>query len=230
MAKHKWRPQMTRSERRRGWIFFALYLLVLPYLNALVQRLLFPDGEIPAAEAGVVYYAVLTLLALLFFWSFLRHGFSLLLDWLPENSFAFLTGLGGAVLLEYLFSFLPLPVQDPIPLQYAAEYALAPAATAVLVILLIPLVEETLFRGLIFGTFRQYGRPIAYSVAVLLYAFACVWRYALDFGDLAYLLLALRYIPMSLALTWCYDNGGSIWAVVALHAVLNAITLFRALP
>ncbi len=229
MASRKWRPQMTRGERRRGWVFFFLYLLVLPWLNGLAQRLLFPDGEIPAAEAGVVYYLLLTLLALLFFWSFLRHGLSLLLDWLPENAFAFLTGLLGGAVLGFLASLLPLPVEDPIPLQYAAEYAIAPAATAVLVILLMPLVEETLFRGLVFGTFRQYGRLSGYLAAVFLYAFACVWRYALDLGDLSYLLLAIRYLPMSLALTWCYDNGGSIWGAVALHAAFNALTLFKAL-
>ena len=28
--------------------------------------------------------------------------------------------------------------------------------------------------------------------------------------DFRYLLLFLQYVPMSLALTWCYDNGGSI--------------------
>ena len=33
---------------------------------------------------------------------------------------------------------------------------------------------------------------------------------------------------MSLALTWCYDNGGSIWSPVALHAAINAFTLYTA--
>ena len=33
---------------------------------------------------------------------------------------------------------------------------------------------------------------------------------------------------MSLALTWCYDNGGSIWSPIALHMVLNALILASA--
>ena len=43
--------------------------------------------------------------------------------------------------------------------------------------------------------------------------------------DLRYLLLAVEYLPMGLALTWCYDNGGSSWSPIALHAVINAFTL-----
>ena len=217
MTQRAWRPQMTDSERKRGWVFFALYLLVFPYLNAWAQQVLLGDAEAPAAEANVVYYALLFALALLVFWSFLRHGFSLLVDWLPENCFAFVTGLVGA----------PLPVENPVPMQYLQEYLLSPAATTVLLVVLMPLIEETLFRGLLFGTLRRESRALAYVVTVLVYALSCVWRYVFQPTgvDLRYLLLAVEYLPMSLALCWCYDNGGSIWSAVGLHMVLNAAQL-----
>lgn len=226
MVRHKWRPQMTDSERRRGWVFFALYLLVFPYLNAWAQRLLMGEGEAPVAEANVVYYVLLFALALLVFWTFLRHGFSLLVDWLPENAFAFVTGLAGAGLLHFLVTLIPYPVQNPSEMQYLQEFAISPVATAVLLVVLIPLIEETLFRGLVFCSLRQYSRPLAYVVSVLVYALACVWRYALEIGDPAYLLLFIQYLPMSLALAWCYDNGGSIWSAVALHMTINGFMLF----
>ena len=229
MVRHKWRPQMTDSERRRGWVFFALYLLVFPYLNAWAQRLLMGEGEAPVAEANVVYYVLLFALALLVFWTFLRHGFSLLVDWLPENAFAFVTGLAGAGLLHFLVTLIPYPVQNPSEMQYLQEFAISPVATAVLLVVLIPLIEETLFRGLVFGSLRQYSRPLAYVVSVLVYALACVWRYALEIGDPAYLLLFIQYLPMSLALAWCYDNGGSIWGSVGLHTAINAFVLALAL-
>lgn len=224
----KWRPQMTDSERRRGWVFFALYLFFFPYLNGWAQRLLLHEGETLAAEFGVIYYALLFVLTLLVFWSFLRHGFSLLLDWLPENCFALVTGLAGALALGFLINLIPLPVEDPVRMQYVQEYLLSPAATMVLVVILIPLVEEALFRGLLFGSLRRYSRPLAYAVTVIIFALASVWRYALDLGDVRYLLLAVRYIPPALALCWCYDNGGSIWSAVALHMVLSGVALFGA--
>ncbi len=226
MRQRSWRPQMTDSERKRGWVFFALYLLVFPYLNGWAQKLFAGDAEAPVAEANVVYYTLLFVLALLVFWTFLRHGFSLLLDWLPENAFAFGTGLLGGLLLRFLVGLIPLPVEDPTQLQYLQEYIISPTATTVLLVVLIPLIEEVLFRGLVFGSLRQYSRPLAYGVTVVLYAVACVWRYALEAGNPAYLLLVIRYLPMSLALTWCYDNGGSVWAAVALHMALNGVMLF----
>lgn len=225
--QQKWRPQMTDSERRRGWVFFGLYMLVFPYLNGWVQKLLMNgDGEPPIAEANVVYYTLLFTLAVLVFWTFLRHAFSLLVDWLPENAFAFGTGLALALVLQWLVMRLPYPVENPTTIQYLQEYAISPRATVVLLVVLIPLVEEVLFRGLVFGSLRQYSRVMAYIVTVLVYAFACVWRYALEIGDAAYLTLMVQYLPMSLALTWCYDNGGSIWSTVALHMALSGVQLF----
>lgn len=229
MTSKKFRPQMTDSERMRGWVFFGLYLLVFPYLNGWVQRLWMVEGEAPVAETNLVYYGLLFVLALLVFWTFLRHGFNLLIDWLPENCFAILTGLVGAGVLHVLVMLIPLPVESPVPLQWQQEFLLSSGATVLLVVVLIPFIEETLFRGLLFGSLRKYSRVLAYAVTVLVYALACVWRYALDFGDARYLLLALQYIPMSLGLAWCYDNGGSIWGTVILHMLLNGAQLFMAL-
>jgi membrane protease YdiL (CAAX protease family) len=226
MFRRSWKTKMTASERGRGLVFFALYLLVFPYLNAWAQRVISGDGEPLVAEANVLYYALLFTLSLLLFWSFLKKDFEELVSWLPENLFGVVTGLLLAGGLRLLAVSLPFPVPDPIAAQYAAEYGAAPVPTLVLVLLLIPLVEEVLFRGLMFGNLRGYSRVLAYLVCVPLYALAQVWRYALDFSDPRYLLLAVLYLPMSAALTWCYDNGGSVWSGVALHGGLNAIILF----
>ena len=152
-----------------------------------------------------------------------------LMDWLPENLFSLGVGLVSALGLRFLLNLLPLPVSDPIGFQYASEFRAAPAPTLVLVLLLIPLVEEVLFRGFLFGQLRGYSRTLAFTVSILFYAFAMVWRYALDFSDARYLILTVLYLPVSAALTWCYDNGGSIWSCVALHAGFNGFLLFIAL-
>lgn len=229
MVSQKWRPQMTDSERKRGWVFFGLYLLVFPWLMGWLQKV-FTDGEPMVAEANVLYYALLFTLSLLVFWSFLRHAFSLLIDWLPENFFAILTGLAGYLVTAVAVYFIPLPVPDLIPLDYGQQFLLAPGPTVVVAVLLMPLVEEVLFRGLMFGSLRRYSRSIAYAVTIPLYALALVWQYCFHPTglDLRYLLLAVRYLPMSAALAWCYDNGGSVWGAVLLHMAINGITLFAA--
>ncbi len=228
MFRRSWKTQMTPSERQRGWVFLILYLLVFPRLNTWAQRVLTGDGEALVAETNVVYYALLFALALLVFWSFLKKDFVELLDWLPENLFGVLAGLLGAGALHLLVGCIAFPVQDPIPPQYAAQLGVSPVPTVVLVVVLIPVVEEVVYRGILFGSLREYSRPAAMVVCVLFYALAGVWRYALEYGDLRYLLLTVLYLPKALALTWCYDNGGSIWASAVLHGGINAAILFTA--
>ena len=229
MFRRAWKTEMTASERNRGLVFFLLYLLVFPRLNAWAQRVISGDGEALVAEANVLYYALLFTLALLLFWSFLKKDFLELMNWLPENLFGVVVGLLLAGGLHLLAGRLPFPVADPIGAQYAAEYAAAPVPTLTLVVLLIPLVEEVLFRGFLFGQLRGYSRPLAFAVSIFFYAFAVVWRYALDFSDPRYLLLTFLYLPVSAALCWCYDHGGSVWSCVTLHAGFNGFLLFMAL-
>ena len=210
--RRPWRPQMTKAEMGRGWVFFALYVLVFPWVMGWVQRAF--QGALPVAEANVVYYLLSAVLVFLVFWTFLKHGFHLLLDWLPENLFAFVTGLIAAGVLHFLMMRIPLPVENPNSLSYPEQFALAPAATVVILVVLMPMVEETLFRGLLFGSSRRYSRALGYVLSTLVYAVYCVWQFVFTYGqvDFRYLLLFVQYLPMSLALTWCYDNGGSIWS------------------
>ena len=227
--RRPWRPQLTRAEMGRGWVFFALYVLLFPWVMGWAQRSF--HGELPIAEANVVYYLLCGTLVFLVFWTFLKHGFHMLLDWLPENLFAFGTGLVGWAVLAFLAGLIPLPVQNPNLVSYPEQFALAPKATVVILVVLMPIVEEPLFRGLLFGTSRKYSRILGYVLSTLVYAVYCVWQFVYAYGevDFRYLLLLVEYLPMSLALTWCYDNGGSIWSPIALHMVINTVTLVRAL-
>ena len=226
--RRPWRPQLTRAEMGRGWVFFALYVFLFPWVMGWVQRSF--HGELPIAEANVVYYLLSATLVFLVFWTFLKHGFYLLLDWLPENLFAFCTGLAGWLVLSLLAGLIPLPVANPNLMSYPEQFALAPKATVVILVVLMPIVEEPLFRGLLFGTSRKYSRALGCVLSAFVDAFYCVWQFVYAYGtvDFRYLLLVVEYLPMSLALTWCYDNGGSIWSPIALHMVLNALILASA--
>lgn len=230
MPGRSWKTDLTRAETLRGWVLFLLYLFVLPLLNARAQKYFAGDGEVLVAEANVIYYVLVFLLVLASFWGFLRRDFQTLFDWLPENLFWVVAGLLGAGALRVLLSQLPFPVSDPILAQYLEEFRVAPVPTLALILVLIPLAEETLYRGLLLGRLRDYHRGAALAVCTILYALARVWRYALETGDARYLLLAVLYLPMSLALNLCYDRGGSVWAAVVLHGGINALVLLIALP
>ena len=166
--KRQWKARFTPSEFCRGWVFFALYLLVFPLLMGWLQMLLSQRFQffLQAPEFSLIYYFLLLCATLLLFWSFLRQGFDILLDDLPENLTAFLAGLVGGGVLQVLFSLLPLPVEDPNPASYAESFFLAPAATVAVLVLLMPIMEEVLFRGLLFGSLRRYSRGLAFRACL----------------------------------------------------------------
>lgn len=229
MFRRIWKSEWTARQRRWGMGYLLLYLLVLPLLNELIQKLLFGDAEVSAAQVNVIYYGILFVLALVVFWTFLRDDLAGLVRFLPDNLMGLVVCLPVAVALHLLLSRLPFPVKDPIPLQYAQEFRLAPGPTLVLLLVLIPLVEEILFRGFLYGLLRELSRPLAVVTVAVVYAVSLVWRYAWEAADPRYLVLALLYLPMSAALTLCQENGGSVWTTAAVHAGINGFLLWTAL-
>lgn len=227
--RREWRSRIPQGECIRGWVFFALNILVFPVLMGWVQKLLISrwDLFLPVAEASLVYYLLVVTLVFLVFWNFLRDDFSYLLDFLPENLLAMLTGLAGATALTLLVRLVPLPVENPSLQDYPQQLALSPQATWLILVVLYPIVEETLFRGLLFGSVRLYSRTLAWVLSAAVFCLFKVWQFAILPGavDLRYLLLAVQYLPMALGLTWCYDQGGSVWSPIVLHAVINGIYL-----
>ena len=65
-SRRQWRPQFSPSEFRRGWVFFALYLVVFPVLMGQLQALLSLRFHffLQSAEFSLIYYFVLLCAAL----------------------------------------------------------------------------------------------------------------------------------------------------------------------
>ena len=230
MAQKRWRPQLTRQEQVRGYIFFALFFLVFPVLKMGVEWVFdhFFGLYLSEAVSAAVYYYIMAVLTMVVFWSFLQNAGRILMRFLPENLLALITGFVGERILVFLFKHLPWPLENPTPAIWAEQYAYSPAATILIVVILMPIIEEVLFRGLVFGSLRKYSRTMAWAASVILFMVYSVWTFAVAYGDARYLILALQYLPMALALTWCYDRGGSVWSAALLHAIFDAIVLFGA--
>ena len=92
-------------------------------------------------------------------------------------------------------------------------------------IALAPIVEEPLFRGLIFGGIRPKSRVLAYIVSAALFSLYHVWQYVALTGDFSLLIYCLLYVPVSVGLAWAYDRSGSIWSPMVMHAIINAVSL-----
>ena len=89
-----------------------------------------------------------------------------------------------------------------------------------------PIVEEVLFRGVVFQSLRKRNRVLAYVVSVVLFSLYHVWSYAIAAGDPKVLLYALQYVPLTLILTWTYERSGSLWTAIAFHSSYNFLAMY----
>lgn len=225
------REQMTKDERHRGWVFFAVYVFIFPWLVGVIRYGIeriwaFTLGD---AVANLIYHTIVTALMLLIFWTYLENAWHILRQGLAQNFLSLGAGLLLWAVLTFLVDLLPLPLADPMSAEYALEFARSPLITVIVYVFLMPIAEEILYRGLLFGTIKQRHRIAAYVITVLVFSIGSVWHIAISADDARYLLNALDYVPMALALCFCYDRGGSIYTPIVLHWFIHAFTLFGAI-
>ena len=222
-----WQEKLSPGEWLRGGALSVLYVALFPFLMAWVQRSAWE--ELPVAESNVVYYLISVLLGFALFSGLWKRNLDRLLTRPGRNLASVAAGLAAWIALDLLVRQIPLPVRNPNESGYALEYLLSPRATGLIVVVLMPMVEELLFRGVLFGGVRRYSRGAAYLLSAGLFALYCVWQFAFSYGrlDLCYLLLAVQYLPAGVLLSWCYERGGSLWSAVLLHMAVNGLTLLR---
>ncbi len=226
---------LTDFEKLAGVVLLAVYLIVLPlwggWLTDQLGALL--GVSISRAMSNMICFYLLFAAVVLVFHAFLYQTTQIFLKAMER---CFRT-LGLALVLFYglnelLFRVSALLWGNLTNLNDAAliaQVAAAPGMMILVVVFLSPFIEETLFRGLIFGWLRQHSRAVAYAVSCLLFALLHVWQYALFQANPMYLLLIVQYIVPGLVFTWAYDHSGSLWTPIAAHAAVNALAVWAVL-
>lgn len=104
---------------------------------------------------------------------------------------------------------------------------------ALVVVLLIPVVEEFLFRGVILGTLYRKNSILAVIVSVVLFAlfhtlpYAAAAFYTMQADATLYLCLySFQFIAMGLFLAWLYIGTDSIFAPIIMHIIYNYALIF----
>ena len=235
MARQAVSSPMTALERILGGVFFALYLIVLPFvadpLFAGLSRLI---GK-PVSEnvRNIIFYYALFALTLIIFWHYLGNTSSVFFSGFWRTLGAVCAGMVafyGLNELSYrVLGLLPLGMTNLNDITISAQIHDAPRSTALIIIFLAPFVEEVLFRGYVFGNLRGVNRTAAYLVSCLLFAFLHVWQFAVIHQNLSYFLLMLQYLVPGFVLAWTYERSGTLWGSVLLHMFVNALALWSVL-
>lgn len=218
---------MTRAETVGGWIYLVLQLTILPVFLVSVNLLL--GSPLSDASLNFVFYALNFICATVIFRRFLLDSLRQALAAPFRCLRSALFGLILYYLLSLLMGFLIVSIapdfsnanDQNIADQARDNYMLVSIGT----VLLVPPVEEVLYRGLIFRGLYNRSRVAAYIASTLVFCAIHVTGYIGFYDPLTLLLCFLQYIPAGLCLGWAYARADSIWAPILMHITVNQIAM-----
>ena len=231
MTENRFRPQFTsdctKPEVIIGFVYLMLHMFAIPLLLPVVQTHLLP--ELDEITANAAYYGIGVAVSFLLFWKLLRREF----DHFMDRPLHCLSGILMGYFLWYTLSLLLFSLLETLGLELITpnDRAVDMLAeqnfnlTMVISVIAAPIVEEVLFRGILFQSIRQKSRLMAYLASLLMFGLYHVWQFALAYQDLSYLLHIVQYLPITFALTWCYEYSGSLWTAISFHASNNYLAM-----
>ena len=218
---------MTRTQVILGWIYAGMHILVLPWLLNLYAE--FSPNPVTNAQYNLLWYGIGIVFVLCVMLRWLRSNYDTLLDNFRICVLSVMLGL----IIQYAMS---MPVALILMLTESAvtenpnnanimEMAVGNfGVIKALAFFVAPIVEEVLFRGVIFGSIRPRSRRWAYIVSVGLFAVYHVLSYVLESGDAMQLIYILQYIPAAVALAWVFEHSGCIWTSIFYHMGFNMLS------
>ena len=218
---------MTKAEKLAGWIYYPIQLLVLPFVITLVNFLC--GNPLSESWLNVVYFIINFLAVAVIFRRYLLENLRIAV----ENPFRCLRSAAVGIVAYWLLSYVVqifiivvrpdfFNVNDAYISDMVQEnYTFLAFGT----VLLVPVAEEALYRGLIFGQIYNRNRLAAYIISSVVFAAIHVISYIGLYEPIHLMLCLLQYLPAGLCLGWAYANSDTIWAPILMHITINQISI-----
>lgn len=210
-------------------MYFVFYLLLIPIAMVLVDRLWIP-GFLSWTYTEIIFHTIMTLV-FLFLGSKLLHEsnkhWSIMSIYIPIIAAMVMLWVS----IFYGMALTSLTGQgEPVNQSLIYEmFKLNKVAIMVQALIFAPIVEEIIFRGVIYRHFKKAGRYLLpLIISTLLFALMHSLNAILDLNwiDLLYLPL---YAFMSLILTYTYEQTQNLYSSILLHFINNTISILAML-
>lgn len=221
---HSLGPGLSTAEKVAGFCYLPFYVVLLALILEYCSQLF--GLNLSMLQINICYFVINCVVVWIIFHNFLVRSFRAIHFWelIQALILGFVLYYVGNFLYSLILGWLGLSVtsyNDQTVMELAAQSRIAMVICGVI---LAPMIEETLVRGLLFGVIHRHSRIAAYIVTILFFAAIHVWQYALLYDWKSVLLAALQYVPAGIALGWTYEKSNTIWAPILLHMVINAIS------
>ena len=224
MAKPKELLYPTKNVKIFGWCWLPMHFLLLSALLQSLAALL--KISYTTASLNFSYFFISALVVIPVFFGFLIKSFPVIFrnfwNFLQALILAAVLYLAAYFLLQFLYKELSVTVTVFNNDVIAALTEESPAVMLICSVILMPIVEECLFRGAVFGSIHPKSRVLAYILSALLFAALHVLPYY-EHGFGAIFATGLMYLPAGFSFAWAYSKSGTIWTSILLHALLNAV-------
>lgn len=208
-----------------GWLYLAAEFLLIPSMIYLLGGFF---GGFSDATANFVYYLTNALCCGLIFRRLLHQS---LVQAGKRPGHLLLCSVGAFLAYQLCFRLLDWILQVTMPgfsnvndNAIVSMVASAPLLMGIGTILLVPIAEECLFRGLLFIPLYRKNRALGYLVSTLAFSAIHVVGYIGIYPPKLLLLCFLQYIPAGFLLGWACAASGSLFASMLVHSAVNAVS------
>lgn len=216
---------MDRTEIILGLICIIAQIFVIPVVLVTVNPMLphpFTDAELNFLAFAIDFIGVTVI-----FHRYLLQSLSYALRNLRSTLSACLRGFGlywlGTIAVNLLVLSLSPDFSnvndDNIASLTEQNYLLMSVGT----VILVPVIEETLYRGVVFGALYNKYPVVAYVVSVLVFSALHIIGYIGYYTPARLLLCFVQYIPAAVFLAWTYVKADTIWAPILIHMNINLV-------
>ncbi len=229
MAHTKKLPiSMTDREKRLGFGYLLLDLFILPaLLTAMNDRLAIPLSD---AWTNFLYFSLNFLFLAVIFSRFLKrslmfagqHIWDFFLTVIPGFLLYWVSNVLLSAGILWLYPGFSNINDGSIAQMTDGNFVIVAIGT----VLLVPMAEELLHRGLVFGSLHRKNRAAAYIISTILFAAIHVLGYLGSHDTVSLALSFAQYLPAGLILAWAYEKSGCIFAPIAIHTVVNAMGIY----
>lgn len=219
---------MTPLEKKLGLCYILIsQLLLAPLLPRLLS--LFAPG-IRELSINVTYFCINFLTVSILFHKYIFRSVRDLSE-IGTRLLAFV--LAGFFLAEGLTVYLSTTLHQLFPRfaninnsQVAQLVEQNLPLMCVCTVILVPITEELLYRGVIFGGLADSSKTLAYAASISVFSLIHLLGYIGSYDALTLALAFVQYIPSGFFLCWAYQKSGSIFAPILIHAFINAGSIF----
>ena len=131
-----------------------------------------------------------------------------------------LSALVGILILHFAPQFTNLNDESVSAMQTQGGFAMSFAT-----VFLVPVAEETLFRGLLFRGLYDRSPVLSWLISTVVFSLVHIAGYIGQYDPMMLLMAFLQYLPAGICLAYAHKKADTILSPILMHIAINQVAL-----